>query len=123
LNWVHWAVGALWLADGVLCVLFPGLVRALLVRAYRESRYWSAAAAPALAAAFLAAAARPSGHGWLLLLLALFSLAQAAYLYRAIRAASPRVIETVVAFPDGAYRAWGLLLAVLGPLLIALRPA
>jgi uncharacterized protein YjeT (DUF2065 family) len=120
--WVYWLVGILWVLDGFMFFVFPAAVRNLIVRAFREERILTASAGPALVAVLLAAASFGAPHPWALRLLALLSAAQAVYFFRAIRTTSPRPIERLIALPNRAYRAWGLFLTLLGPVLIALRP-
>lgn len=120
--WVYWLIGILWVLDGFMFFVFPAAVRSLLIRAFREARYLLASAGPAFVAALLLAASFDAAHPWALRALALFSGLQAVYFFRAIRTTSPRPIERVIALRNRAYRAWGLLMTLLGPALIALRP-
>lgn len=120
--WVCWLVGALWILDGLMFFVFPAAVRNIFVRAFREARFLTASAGPAVIAALLLAASFRSPHPWALGVLAAFSAAQAVYFFRAIRTSSPRPIERIIALPNRVYRFWGAVLTLLGPALIALRP-
>lgn len=120
--WVYWLVGILWVLDGFMFFVFPAVVRNLFIRAFREARYFTASAGPAVVAGLLLAASFDAAHPWALRALALFSGAQAVYFFRAIRTTSPRPIERIIARRNRAYRLWGLFMTLLGPALIALRP-
>ncbi|HRY30227.1 MAG TPA: hypothetical protein P5079_09360 [Elusimicrobiota bacterium] len=122
MNWIYWVVGLFWIIDGFIYFVFPAFARGMFMRAFEEGRYVAASLGPAMTGVLLWSAAMSSPHAWTLRVLALLSLVQAAYLFRALRGTGPRLIEKIVTFPNRYFRVWGLVLTLLGLFLIGIRP-
>ncbi|MBI4395666.1 MAG: hypothetical protein HY548_01130 [Elusimicrobia bacterium] len=122
MNWIYWTVGALWIVDGFFYFMYPTVVKKLLSRTRREGRFVLVSVGPMSASALLCMAAQTALEPWALHAMAAVSFLQAALYFLAAWPPTSKKLSRLFLLPNRYYRLWGLLLTVLGPVLIGLRP-